>query len=91
MRHIDQKRLIHQLDLASQREIAIEISPKFIRYNQRHLVEFYQLCLEREVKLLIGSDAHNAEELAALSELDPILEELGVQEAHLWRPKQWQW
>ena len=91
MRHIDQKRLIHQLDLASQREIAIEISPKFIRYNQRHLIEFYQLCLERDVKLLIGSDAHNAKELGALSELEPILEELGVQETQLWRPKEWQW
>jgi histidinol phosphatase-like PHP family hydrolase len=91
MRHVDQKRLIHQLDLASQREIAIEISPKFIRYNQRHLIEFYQLCLEREVKLLIGSDAHKAEELGELSELEPILEELGVQEEHLWRPKEWRW
>ena len=91
MRHIDQKRLIHQLDLASQREIGIEISPKFITYNQMHLVEFYQLCLERGVKLLIGSDAHDAEGLGKLSALEPILEELGVREEHLWRPKEWRW
>lgn len=88
MRHIAQKRLIYQLDLASQRGLAIEISPKLVRYNQRHLVEFYQLCLEREVKLLIGSEAHNAEQLEELSLLDPILEELGVTEEHLWHPKE---
>ncbi|MCZ6678929.1 MAG: PHP domain-containing protein [Candidatus Poribacteria bacterium] len=91
MRAIDQKRLIRQLDLAAQRGIGIEISPKFIRYNQMHLVEFYHLCLEREVKLLIGSDAHNAEELGELSKLEPVLKELGVQEEHLWRPKEWRW
>ena len=91
MRHIDQKRLIHQIDLASQRGIGIEISPKFIRYNQMHLVEFYQLCLERGAKLLIGSDAHKAGELEELSGLDSILEELGVEEKHLWRPKEWKW
>ncbi len=87
MRHIDQKRLIYQLDLASQRGLGIEISPKIIRYNQRYLVEFYQLCLEREVKLLIGSDAHNTKQLEELSLLEPILEELGIAEEQLWHPK----
>ena len=91
MRNIDQKRLIHQLDLASQRGIAIEISPKFIRYNQRHLMAFYQLCLEREVKLFIGSDAHSVEQLGELSILEPVLTELGIREDNLWHPKEWQW
>lgn len=91
MRYVDKKRLIHQLDLASQRGIGIEISPKFIYYNQRHLVEFYQLCLERGVKLLIGSDAHRYEELGGLSVLEPILKELGVSDEQLWRPKEWRW
>ena len=87
MRNIEQKRLIYQLDLASQRGLGIEISPKMVRYNQRHLIEFYQLCLERDVKLLIGSDAHNTKQLGELSLLEPILEELGVTEEHLWHPK----
>ena len=91
MRNIDQKRLIHQLDLASQRDIAIEISPKFIRYNQRHLMGFYQLCIERGVKLFIGSDAHNAEQLGELAILEPVFKELDIREEHLWRPKEWQW
>lgn len=86
MRNVEQKRLIYQLDLASQRGLGIEISPKMVRYNQLHLVEFYQLCLERDVKLLIGSDAHNAKQLDELSLLTPILEELGVTEGHLWHP-----
>jgi histidinol phosphatase-like PHP family hydrolase len=91
MRHIDQKRIIHQLDCAFQRGIGIEISPKFIRYNQMHLIEFYQLCLKRGVKLLIGSDAHNAEELGELSALEPTFDELGLKEEHLWRPREWRW
>ena len=91
MEHIEQKRLINLLDMAAGRGIGIEISPKFIKYNQRHLIEFYQLCLEREVKLMIGSDGHNAEELEELGLLEPVLEVLGVAEEHLWRPKEWQW
>ena len=87
MRNIEQKRLLYQLDLASQRGIGIEISPKMVRYNQRHLIAFYELCLERDVKLLIGSDAHNVKQLAEISLLVPILEELGVVEGHLWHPK----
>ena len=87
MHNVEQKRLIYQLDLASQRGIGIEISPKMVRYNQRHLIDFYQLCLERDVKLLIGSDAHNVEQLEELSLLTPILEELSVVEEHLWHPK----
>ncbi len=88
MRNIEQKRLIYQLDLASQRGLGIELSPKMVRYNQRHLIEFYQLCLERDVKLLIGSDAHNVKQLEELSLLAPIIEELGFTEEHLWHPKE---
>lgn len=91
MQHVDQKRLINQLDMASQRGIGIEISPKFIKYNQRYLTEFYQLCLDREVKLMIGSDAYNAEQLEELEMLEPVLGELGVTEGCLWRPREWQW
>ena len=86
MRNVEQKRLIYQLDLISQRGLGVEISPKMVRYNQLHLVEFYQLCMERDVKLLIGSDAHNLKQLEELSLLAPIIEELGVTEEHLWHP-----
>ena len=88
MRNIEQKRLIYQLDLASQRGLGIEISPKMARYNQYHLIDFYQLCLERDVKLLIGSDAHNTKQLEELSLLTPILEELGITDEHLWHPRE---
>jgi histidinol phosphatase-like PHP family hydrolase len=88
MRNIEQKRLIYQLDLASQRGLGIEISPKMVRYNQLHLIEFYQLCLERDVKLLIGSDAHNTKQLEELSLLAPIIDELGITDEHLWHPRE---
>lgn len=86
MRNVEEKRLIYQLDLVSQRGLGIEISPKIVRYNQLHLVEFYQLCLERDVKLLIGSDAHNTKQIEEITLLDPILEELGITEKQLWHP-----
>lgn len=86
MRNVEQKRLIYQLDLVSQRGLGVEISPKMVRYNQMHLVEFYQLCLERDVKLLIGSDAHNTKQMGEIALLDPILEELGITEKNLWHP-----
>lgn len=86
LHNIEQKRLLYQLDLASQRGIGIEISPKMVRYNQRHLAAFYELCLERDVKLLIGSDAHNLKQLKEISLLVPILEELGITDEHLWHP-----
>ena len=91
MAHVDQKRLINQLDTAAGRGIGIEISPKFIKYNQAHLIEFYQLCLDRDVKLMIGSDSHNAEQLEELDLLKPVLGEIGVTEGCLWKPKEWQW
>ncbi len=86
MRNVEQKRLIYQLDIVSQRGLGIEISPKMVRYNQKHLVEFYQLCLERDVKLLIGSDAHNTNQMEEIALLNPILEELGITEKNLWHP-----
>lgn len=86
MANIEHKRLIYQLDLASERGIGIEITPKMVRYSQLHLIDFYQLCLERDVKLLIGSDAHNTKQLEELSLLTPVIEQLGITEKHLWHP-----
>ncbi len=88
MNNIEHKRLIYQLDLASQRGLGIELTPKIIRYNQPHLIDFYQLCLERDVKLLIGSDAHNIKQLEELSLLTPIIKDLGITEKNLWHPNE---
>ena len=91
MYNLDQKRLMQQLDLASERGLGIEISPKFILYDQRHMLEFYQLCVKRNVKLMIGSDAPITTQLKELALLAPILQELGVSENQLWRPEEWRW
>ena len=90
MNNIDDKRLAYALDTAAHREIAVELSPKFILYNQKHLIEFYRFCLERGVKLLIGSDAHSFKELDGLSLLDSIVAELNISERNLWHPKVWE-
>ena len=89
MEHIDDKRLIYALEMAAYRGIGIELSPRFIVNEQRHLIEFYHKCLECGVKLLIGSDAHSYEDLDKLSLLEPITEELGIREEHLWCPHEW--
>lgn len=87
MDNIDDKQLAYILDIAANREIGVELSPNFILYNQRHLIEFYRFCLERGVKLLIGSDAHSLKQLDNHSLLDDIVEELNLSEENLWHPK----
>ena len=91
MSHIDDKRLASTLDTAADLGIGIELSPKFISFGQAHLVDFYQLCLEHQVKLFIGSGAHSFDELNKISSLEPIISELGITERHLWHPHEWKW
>ncbi len=88
---IDDKRLAYALDMAAQREIGIELSPRFLSLRQSHLMEFYRMCLERQVKLFIGSDAHALDALASVDLLQPAIEELEVGEENLWYPKEWAW
>lgn len=89
MQHIDDKRLTYALEMAAYRGIGIELSPRFIGEEQKHLIEFYHRCLECGVKLFIGSDAHSYDDLDKLSLLEPIAKELGIREEHLWRPYEW--
>ena len=91
MRNIDDKKLAYALDLAAQREIGIELSPRFLALRQSHLMDFYRLCLERQVKIFIGSDAHTLDGLDKIESLDPVIEELGITEENLWHPKEWAW
>jgi len=90
MNNIDDKRLAYALDTAACRGIAVELNPKFILYNQNNLIEFYRFCLERGVKLLIGSDAHSFKELDNLSLLDSLIDELNISEENLWHPRVWE-
>jgi len=90
MENIDDKRLAYDLDTAAQRGIAIELSPKFIKYDQKHLIDFYRFCLERGVKLFVGSGAHSFKDFDNLSLLEPIFDELDISDANLWHPKVWE-
>ncbi|HIE27547.1 TPA: PHP domain-containing protein [Candidatus Poribacteria bacterium] len=91
MSHIDDKRLAAALDMVEDLDIGIELSPKFISFGQNHLIDFYQLCLEHQVKLFIGSGAHSFNELNKISLLEPIISKLGITEKHLWHPYEWKW
>lgn len=91
MRCVDDKRLAYALDLAAQRDVGIELSPRFLSLRQSHLIDFYRLCMERGVKLFIGSDAHALDALGSVDLLQSVVEDLGVQEEDLWHPKEWVW
>ena len=91
MSYINDKRLASALDIAADLGIGIELSPKFISFGQTHLIDFYQLCLEHQVKLLIGSGAHSFDELNKILSLEPIISELRITEKHLWHPHEWKW
>jgi len=88
---IDDKRLAASLDAAADLGIGVELSPKFISFGQAHLIDFYQLCLEHQVKIFIGSGAHSFEELDKISSLEPIIAKLGITEKQLWHPHEWKW
>lgn len=89
MNQVDYKRLAYVLDTVANLGIGIELSPKFIAFGQTHLVDFYRLCLEHQVKLFIGSGAHSFDELEKISLLDEIISELGISDEHLWHPHEW--
>ncbi|GEM_PF-1183490 len=91
MEKLNWKELAETLEIAAQRGIGIELSPRFIKYKQNHLMDFYALCLEKGVKILIGSNSHSLKELDSLELLDPILEQLGIGEENLWHPYEWEW
>jgi histidinol phosphatase-like PHP family hydrolase len=55
-------------------------------FEQTHLESFYRLCLEREVKLAYGSDAHDLDELALRPEIKELVKRLGVTPEHFWYP-----
>ena len=76
---------------ATQRDVGIELSPRFLSLRQSHLIDFYRLCMERGVKLFIGSDAHALDALGSVDLLQSVVEDLGVQEEDLWHPKEWVW
>lgn len=90
MEKLDWKELGETLETARQRDIGVELSPLFIKYSQRHLIDFYQFCIDKGVKLIIGSDAHSLDDLDDLDLLTPVVKDLGITVQHLWRPREWE-
>lgn len=86
MEVVDEKRLVSTLDRVRQRDIAIELNPKFLHFGQDHLESFYRLCLERGVKLSYGSDAHELDEIPVSTQMEEFARKIGLAEEHLWRP-----
>jgi histidinol phosphatase-like PHP family hydrolase len=91
MEKLNWKELAETLEMAAQRGIGVELTPRFIVYKQTHLLDFYSLCLEKGIKFLLGSDSHSLGELSRLDLLDPIIDQLGITEEDLWHPHEWEW
>jgi histidinol phosphatase-like PHP family hydrolase len=90
MGKIDWKELSEILETACRRGVGIELNPNFMRYGQTHLMDFYSLCLEKRVKLFIGSDAHALDDLDSIDLLAPVIEQLRVSNKNLWHPHEWE-
>lgn len=86
MASVDEKRLVETLDRMRERELAVELNPKFIEFGQDHVERFYHLCVERDVQLAVGSDAHALDEIALSDEATRFIDSLELSEANLWTP-----
>ena len=86
MASVDEKRLVQTLDRMRERDLAVELNPKFITFGQDHVEWFYHLCVERGVKLAVGSDAHSLDEVALSDDAIRFIDSLELTEANLWTP-----
>ncbi|MBT5533301.1 PHP domain-containing protein, partial [Candidatus Poribacteria bacterium] len=86
MASVDEKRLALSLDRMRERGLAVELNPKFITFGQDHVEWFYRLCVERDVLLSIGNDAHSLDEVALSDDAQKFIDSLGLSEANLWNP-----
>ncbi|MDA1191949.1 MAG: PHP domain-containing protein [Candidatus Poribacteria bacterium] len=86
MDELDEKRLVEALERARLREIAVEINPKFLMFDQGHIGSFYRLCLEHGVRLSFGSDAHDLDSIAPSDETAAFIKSLDLTEDQIWHP-----
>jgi histidinol phosphatase-like PHP family hydrolase len=83
---VDEKRLVQTLDRMRERRLAVELNPKFLEFEQDHVEWFYGLCVERDVRLSIGSDAHSLDSIALSPAAQQFIDSLGIAEANVWTP-----
>jgi histidinol phosphatase-like PHP family hydrolase len=88
MDEVDEKRLVAALDRTRQRELAVELNPKFLLFGQTHLESFYRLCVERGVPLAFGTDAHDLDEIPVSPAMEELAAKIGLAAEHLWHPPQ---
>ena len=86
MESVDEKRLVQTLDRMRERELAVELNPKFLEFGQEHVEWFYSLCVEREVQLSVGSDAHSLDNIALSEDARRFIASLNLADAKLWTP-----
>jgi histidinol phosphatase-like PHP family hydrolase len=86
MESVDEKRLAQTLDRMRERELAVELNPKFLEFGQDHVEWFYGLCVERGVQLSIGSDAHSLDGISLSGAAREFIDSLDLADAKMWTP-----
>jgi histidinol phosphatase-like PHP family hydrolase len=83
-------RLLDCLSLAAKAGVAFELNPATLPRLGDFLRPLYQMCLDQGVRISLGSDSHSLATLCYPAPNCPpasILEELGIVEDRLWRPR----
>ena len=83
-------RLLGCLDSAARNGVAVELNPGKLHAHYDFLSVFYRMCLDRGVRIALGSDSHSVTTLGYDAERTPparLWRDLGITDAHLWHPR----
>ena len=78
-RFLEREEIAQLLEAAARRGTAIEINEKYKAPGE----DFYRMCLERGVKLSLGSDAHSANSVGKFSWAEGVLRKIGASKSDL--------
>lgn len=81
--------LCDALTVAKQNKIAMEISPRAVKYSEQipFFMRFYKLAKRVGLKFSIGTDAHRLELVGTQDQIEPIVREINLTVDDLWFPK----
>jgi len=82
--------LLDCLDRAARAGVAMELNPSTFQAHYSMLSVFYRMCLDRGVRISLGSDSHSLATLGYPADRCPpaaLLRGLGIGEPQLWHPK----
>ncbi len=87
---IPEGRLLDCLDMAGKSGVGFELNPAMLQHHWDFLSVCYRMCLDRGVRISLGSDSHSLTTLgynAAHYPPPALCGDVGLREQHLWHPR----